>query len=65
MRQKPMAHYMILRRTDPFLGNDRETGIRTTAVAMKQVLNKQQLNYNNRKIVGNGVFCSINARGYK
>jgi hypothetical protein len=56
MMQKLMARYMILRHTDPFLGNDRETRNRITAVAMQQILNKQQLNYINRRTIGNGVF---------
>jgi hypothetical protein len=47
----------ILWRIDPFLGNDRETNSKTTAVARQQILTKQQLNYNTRGTAGNGVFC--------
>jgi hypothetical protein len=43
--------------TVAFLGN------RTTAVARQQILNKQQLNYNNRGTAGNGVFYSVHAKG--
>jgi hypothetical protein len=48
---------VILWRIDPFLGNDRGKNNNTTAVARLQILNKQQLNYNNRGTVGSGVFC--------
>jgi hypothetical protein len=50
-------------RIDPFLGNDRETNNKTTAVARQHILNKQQFNYNNRGTVGNGVFYSISTMG--
>jgi hypothetical protein len=45
-----------------FLGRDRETN-RETAVARQQILNKQQLSYNNGGTVGNGVFCSVHGKG--
>jgi hypothetical protein len=45
------------RNIDPFLGNDRETKNKTTAVARQQILNKQQFNYINKRTVGSGVFC--------
>jgi hypothetical protein len=48
---------ITLWRMDAFLFNDRETNNKTTDVARQQILNKQQLNYNNRGTVGNGVFC--------
>jgi hypothetical protein len=35
-------------RIDPFLGNDRERNDKATVVARQQILNWQQLNYNNR-----------------
>jgi hypothetical protein len=47
---------------DPFLGNDRETNNKTTAVARQQILNKQQMNYN-RGTAGNGIFSSVHAKG--
>jgi hypothetical protein len=43
-------------RIDLFLGNDGKTNT-TTAVAWQQILNKQQLNYNNRGLAENGTFC--------
>jgi hypothetical protein len=52
-----MLRFGILWRTDPFLGNDRETNNETTAVAKQEFINKQQLKYDNRGSVGNGVFC--------
>jgi hypothetical protein len=42
--------------TDPFLGNDYETNKKTTAATRQQILNKQQLNYNNGGTVENSVF---------
>jgi hypothetical protein len=48
---------------DPFLGNDHETNNKTRAVAKQQIFNKQQLNYNNRGIVENGVFYLVRAKG--
>jgi hypothetical protein len=45
------------------MGNDRKTNNNTAAVARQQVLNKQQLNYNNRGSVTNGVFYSARAKG--
>jgi hypothetical protein len=44
------------------MGNDRETNNNTSAVARQHVLNKQQLNYNNRGTAGNGVFYSARAK---
>jgi hypothetical protein len=54
---------MVLWHIDPFLGNDRETISRTTAIARQQILNKQQLNYTNRGTVGNSVFYLVHAKG--
>jgi ferredoxin-like protein FixX len=34
---------------DPLLGNDSETNNETKAVAMQQIINKQQLNYNEER----------------
>jgi hypothetical protein len=48
-------------RIDQFLGNNRETNKRTS-VARLQILNKQQLNYNNRETVGNGVSYAVHAK---
>jgi hypothetical protein len=48
---------------DPFLGKDRETNKKTTAVARQQILNKQQLNYNNGGTVEKRVFYSVRAKG--
>jgi hypothetical protein len=51
-------------RIDPSLGNDRERNNNTTAVVRQQIFNKQQLNYNKRGTFGNGVFCSVRAKGF-
>jgi hypothetical protein len=45
----------------PFLGNDRETDKKKTAIAGQQILNKQQLNYNDRETAVNGVFYPVRA----
>jgi hypothetical protein len=46
-----IKNVIILWNIDPFLGNDRETNHKTTAVARQQVLNKQQLKLNNRELL--------------
>jgi hypothetical protein len=43
-----------------FLGNDRETNNKKTAVAMQHILNKQQMSHNNRGTVRN-VFSVVRA----
>jgi hypothetical protein len=45
------------------MGNDRETNNKRAAVDRQQILNKLQLNYNNRETVANGVFYSAHAKG--
>jgi hypothetical protein len=50
-------------RIHPFLGNYCETGNKITTIASQQILNKQQLNYNNRGTAVNGVFYSVRAKG--
>jgi hypothetical protein len=52
----------MLWRIDPFLGNERETKKRT-ALAGHQILNKQQLRYNNRGTAENGLSYSARAKG--
>jgi hypothetical protein len=61
-RSYPGPLQITLWRIDPFLGNNRETNNKTTAVARQQILKKQQLNYNDRGTVGNGVFYSVHAK---
>jgi hypothetical protein len=48
---------------DPFLGNDRETNNKTTAVTGQRILNKQQLNNNNNGTIGNVVFYAVCTKG--
>jgi hypothetical protein len=48
---------------DPFLSNDHETNNKKTAIVRQQILNKQQLNYNDKGTVGNGVFYLFLAKG--
>jgi hypothetical protein len=50
-------------RIDPFIGNDRETDNKTTAIARQQIRNNQQLNYSNRGTPVNGVFYPVSAKG--
>jgi hypothetical protein len=47
---------------DPFLGNDCETGNSITAVPRQQILNNQELSYNNGGSAENGVFYSVRAK---
>jgi hypothetical protein len=52
----------MLWRIHTFLGNDRETNNKKTAVPRQQILNKQHVNYKNRGTVGNGVFYAVGAK---
>jgi hypothetical protein len=47
----------VLRCTDPFIGNARETNKGTTSVARQKILDKRQLNKQQR----NGVICAVRA----
>jgi hypothetical protein len=49
-------------RIDHFVGYGRKVGSRTIDVSRRLILNKQQLNYNNRGIAVNGVLYSVRAK---
>jgi hypothetical protein len=59
-----VLHMIIPLRVDPFLGYGRETGSRITAVAREQILNKQQLNYNNRELLQKAFYALCLQSGY-
>jgi hypothetical protein len=53
----------ILWHIDLFISNDREINNKTMAVTRQQILNRRQLNYNNRGTAGNGFFLFSHAKG--
>jgi hypothetical protein len=49
---------MIMWRIDPSAGSNHKTN-KVMAVARQQILNEQQLSYNNGGTVGTSVFCMV------